>query len=145
MNLDPLRLRARARWGRPLGLLAAAALAMPALPAAAATTTYANLAFGLTTTLSGYTACNELRVDATGDFAASTKFVVYGVLNCPSTATGYTLAGSGYVAFDGTVNMAFFMSNGMAVQCPSLVNLAGTCTFHNAAGLQVGTATVSLK
>lgn len=109
------------------------------------TTTFSNLAFSLTTTLAGYTACNELRLDASGDFANSTKFVVYGVLNCPSTATGYTLAGSGYIGFDGSINWAFFMSNGMALQCPRLVNLGGACTFHNGAGLQVGTATIALK
>lgn len=111
----------------------------------ATTLTYSNLAWGLTTTLSGYTACNELRIDASGDFASSTKFIAYGVLNCPATATGYTVAGSGYIGFDGSINMAFFMSNGMALQCPRLVNLAGTCTFHNAAGVQVGTATLALK
>ncbi len=110
-----------------------------------ATQTYANLAFDLVTTLSGYSACNELRLDASGDFVNSSKFVVYGVLNCPATASGYTLAGSGYVGFDGSVNMAFFMSNGMALQCPRLVGLAGNCSFHNAAGLQVGTAVVTLR
>lgn len=131
---------------RPLALLALGVLAPLAQAQTLATTlTYANLAFSLTTTLSGYTACNELRIDASGDFASSTKFVAYGVLNCPSTATGYTLAGSGYIGFDGSINMAFFMSNGMALQCPRLVNLAGACTFHNAAGLQVGTATLALK
>jgi hypothetical protein len=71
--------------------------------------------------------------------------VVYGALNCPATATGYTLAGSGYFGFEGSINMAFFMSNGMAMQCPALVNLAGTCSFHNAAGIQVGTAQIALK
>lgn len=129
------------RLAAPL-LLAAAAAASQA-QTATTTMTYTDVTWGLATTLSGYTACNELRVDASGDFTRSTKFVVYGVLNCPTTATGYTLAGSGYVGFDGSINMAFFMSNGMALQCPRLVNLAGSCTFHNGAGVQVGTATLT--
>lgn len=128
-----------------LPLLLASAAGLAQAQSVATTTTFANLAFSLNTTLSGYTACNELRLDASGDFASSTKFIVYGVLNCPSTATGYTLAGSGYVGFDGSINWAFFMSNGMALQCPRLVNLAGSCTFHNGAGVQVGTATIAPK
>jgi len=128
-----------------LPLLMAGSMGLAQAQTLATTQTFSNLAFSLTTTLSGYTACNELRLDASGDFASSTKFVVYGVLNCPSTATGYTLAGSGYVGFDGSINWAFFMSNGMALQCPRLVNLAGSCTFHNGAGVQVGTATIALK
>jgi len=111
----------------------------------APTQTYSNIAFSLSTALAGYTSCNELRVDASGDFVGSTKFALYGVLNCPSTATGYTLAGSGYIGSDGSINMAFFMSNGVALQCPRLVGLAGNCSFHNAAGLQVGTAAIALK
>ena len=126
-------------------LILAGLSALAAAQAITSTLTYSNLAFSLTTSLSGYAACNELRVDASGDLVTSTKFIVYGVLNCPSTATGYTLAGSGYVGFDGSVNMAFFMSNGMALQCPRLVGLAGACTFHNAAGLEVGSATIALK
>lgn len=129
------------RLAAPL-LLAVSAAASQA-QTAATTMTYTDVTWGLSTTLSGYTACNELRVDVSGDFTRSTKFVVYGVLNCPTTATGFTLAGSGYVGFDGSINMAFFMSNGMALQCPRLVSLAGSCTFHNGAGVQVGTATLT--
>lgn len=129
------------RLAAPL-LLAVAAAASQA-QTATTTMTYTDVTWGLSTTLSGYTACNELRVDVSGDFTRSTKFVVYGVLNCPTTATGFTLAGSGYVGFDGSINMAFFMSNGIALQCPRLVGLAGSCTFHNGAGVQVGTATLT--
>lgn len=111
--------------------------------------TYSNVAFGFSTTLKSstidFTVCNELRVDATGDFINSTKFVVYGVLNCANTATGYTAAGSGYIGFDGTINLAFLLGNGLSLQCPRLVNLSGSCDINNTAGVKVGTATLTLK
>lgn len=111
--------------------------------------TFSNVAFGFSSTLKSgtidFTVCNELRVDATGDFVNSTKFVVYGVLNCATTATGYTAAGSGYIGFDGSINMAFLLGNGLSVQCPRLVNLSGSCDINNTAGVKVGTATLTLK
>jgi hypothetical protein len=126
-------------------LLLAAATATSQAQTLASTQTYSNIAFSLTPAPPNYSACNELRIDASGDFASSTKFVVFGVLNCPTTATGYTLAGSGYFGFNGSLNMSFFMSNGLWMQCPTLVNLAGTCTFHNGAGVQVGSTAIALK
>lgn len=126
-----------------LGLACLAALSFGVQAGTPAT--FANLTFSFTTTASGYANCTELKVDATGDFANSTKFVIYGALNCPAIAAGYTLAGSGYFGFDGSINMAFFIGNGNALRCPTLVNLAGTCTVHSAAGTQVGTATIALK
>ena len=111
--------------------------------------TYSNVAFAFTTALVSptidFTVCNELRVDATGDFVNSTKFVVYGVLNCATTGKGYTAAGSGYIGFDGSINMAFLLGNGLSVQCPRLVNLSGSCDINNTAGVKVGTATLTLK
>lgn len=111
--------------------------------------TYANLVFSFSSSLKSgsndYTVCNELRVDATGDFVNSTKFLVYGALNCPSTATAYTAAGSGYFGFDASVNMAFLLGSGLTLQCPRLVGLAGTCNLNNTAGVTVGTATIALK
>ena len=111
--------------------------------------TYSNVAFAFSTSLVSptidFTVCNELRVDATGDFVNSTKFVVYGVLNCATTGKGYTAAGSGYIGFDGSINMAFLLGNGLSVQCPRLVNLSGSCDINNTAGVKVGTATLTLK
>ena len=48
---------------------------------------------------------------------------------------------SGYIGFDGSINMAFLLGNGLSVQCPRLVNLSGSCDINNTAGVKVGTAT----
>jgi hypothetical protein len=111
--------------------------------------TYSNIVFSFSTTLKSgsadYTVCNELRVDATGDFVHSTKFVVYGVLNCASSATGYTAAGSGYIGFNGSINMSLLLGTGLYLQCPTLVNLVGNCDINNAAGVKVGSASLAVK
>jgi hypothetical protein len=142
--------RALCRTGLNLAIAAGALGAVPAVQAQVlgSTQTYRDVVFSLsnvTQSLGIPSSCNEIRIDASGDFANSTKFTLFGALNCQTTGTAYSLAGSGYFGFDGTLNMAMIMGNGLALRCPTLAGYAGNCTFHNSAGVQVGTATVALK
>lgn len=87
--------------------------------------------------------CNNLFLDATGNLAASSKLVVYGLINCGSF--GYGVTGSAYIGNDGTLNMTLNVASGSQIVCARLNTntLSGGCAVFNAAGGQIGTAFIS--
>jgi len=105
--------------------------------------TYTNLTWGVSNSISGFSTCTELRVDATGDLVTSNKIVIYGGLNCPTGTYGIT--GSGYLSTSGTVVMNLILGLGNSVLCNNLANLSGTCSVYSAAGYYLGALYITLR
>lgn len=130
-------------------LLALAAAVLPPVTSNASTfgstSTYSNILWTMSTSVSGFNLCNELRLDGSGDMANSNSFVISGALNCPAIGGAYGAVGSLYMSTDGTFNMNLLLGAGYALQCVRMIGLSGMCVFSNAAGVQLGTGLLSFR
>ena len=107
--------------------------------------TYSGLTWSVSTSIPDLFYCNQLLLDATGDFYNSTNYVVYGALNCPALGSGYASSGNAYFGIDGSFNMTVSIGVGVKLVCVNLsgATLGGSCAIFNALGAQLGTAFVS--
>lgn len=101
--------------------------------------TYSGIWWSLTTTIPGLTACNDLRLDGTGDLQNAASFVMSGALNCPALNGAYGVVGSLYIGANSTFNMNLLIGSGTAIQCLNMIGLSGNCVFSNSAGVVLGT------
>ncbi len=107
-------------------------------------TTYSNVVWQLSTSVSSLSTCTELAVDLTGDLNNSRRVSVYGGVNCP--AGTYPITGSAYVGQAGDFNMNLFLGAGVMLQCFKWPSLNGSCTFlQSGTGTQLGTGYLTLK
>ena len=110
------------------------ALASPVPSAAQAapfgnTGTYTNVVWNVSTSVPEFARCNELRVDATGDLNNSSRFSIYGNLNCIASGTFYPVSGSAGFSRDGTFTINLFLGSGAVLQCFNLNGLSGRCQY----------------
>jgi len=132
--------------------LAASLLALASLVPSAAqaaplgnTGTYTNIVWSVSTTVPEFARCDELRVDVTGDLNNSSRYSVYGGLNCVD-GTSYPVSGSAGFIKDGTFFMSLFISSGVALQCFNLNGLSGTCRITKTGTNEpLGTALVTFR
>lgn len=104
--------------------------------------TYGGLTWTVSTTMSGFTSCNQLFVDATGDASHSNDYVIYGTLNCANGS--HFSSGNAYFATNGSFNMSVSMGVAYKLVCVNLgASLSGSCTIYDNLGNQTGTAFVS--
>ena len=106
------------------------------------TNTYSGLNWFVSTNVSGFTSCNQLFVDATGDLSNSNNYVVYGTLNCSNGS--YFSSGNAFFGADGSFNMSVSIGIGLYLVCVSLNGntLSGECGIYDNLG-NLGPAFVS--
>jgi hypothetical protein len=111
-----------------------------------AASVFSGVTWNVSFIVSGLQGCNQVYLDASGDFAQSTRFALYGGLNCPSLGGGYAAVGSGYFGSNGTFNMTINFGSGSQIICGNLnrSTLSGVCNVFNSAGPQIGTALLTL-
>lgn len=109
-----------------------------------ASSTYSDLVWTFSSSVSGLPSCVQLYSDISGDFAYSSRFAMYGVLNCPAQDIGYAVTGTAYFGTNGLFNVNAVIGGYWQVNCPNMNNFAGTCTVKNGAGLSLGSAFVSM-
>ena len=121
-----------------LSLLAQQAHAFGVSPALV----YSNLNWNFSSTVSGISSCNNMRLDGSGNLAVSTSLLAYGAINCPAIGIGYSVTGSAFIDVNGLFNMSLTFGPGNQLICARLsqVTLSGVCSVLNASGAQVGTA-----
>lgn len=128
-------------------LASAALLAAVSAPVSSMTVgtpyVYGNLHWSTSISAAGLTSCGELLLDAMGDLSNSTRLMFYGTLNCGTG--GYNVAGSGYLAVDGSIVITLTLGAGVVMQCPRLVNFGGLCAIYNSAGFQTGSASLVFR
>ena len=85
-----------------------------------------------------------MRLDGSGNLAASTSLLVYGAINCPAIGIGYSATGSGFIDVNGLFNMSLTFGPGIQLICARLsqVTLSGVCSVINSSGTQIGTAVI---
>jgi hypothetical protein len=107
------------------------------------TSTYGGLTWSVSTNMGGFTSCNQLYVDATGDATNSNDYVIYGTLNCANGT--YFSSGNAYFATDGSFNMSVSIGVAYKLVCVNLrgATLSGSCIIYDNLGNQTGTAFVS--
>lgn len=107
------------------------------------TSTYGGLTWTVSTNMVGFTNCNQLFVDATGDVANSYDYVIYGTLNC-SDGNEFS-SGNAYFSASGSFNMSVSMGVAFRLVCVGLsgATLSGSCGIYDNLGNQTGTAIVS--
>ena len=88
-----------------------------------------------------------MQMDASGDFANGSGFILYGAVNCPGLGGGYAASGPAYFDIDGNFNMTVTYANGAQIVCGRLnrQTLSGFCTVNNSTGAQVGSVTVNFR
>lgn len=134
---------------RCLRFLLVFALLLSTLPARAfgngTAIVFSGLTWSVSTGVSGLTSCNQLRLDASGDFVDSSSFALYGTYNCPALGGGYAATGVGYFDTSGLFNMTITFSNGWQITCVRLnaSTMSGACGISNSVGASVGTALVN--
>lgn len=119
-----------------------AALAVASIgPAAAGTSTYTNLVWSTSLDASGLRSCDQLVIDATGDYYGSGALVLYGSLNCSNGAYGVT--GSLYTAVDDSLSITLLVA-GYTVVCPRVVGFSGSCSVYDSSWIVRGTGSIRL-
>jgi hypothetical protein len=108
---------------------------------------YSGVSWSLSSSVSGLQGCNQLYMDASGDFAQATGFVLYGAVNCPSFGGGYAAVGPGYFGTQGAFNMTINFGSGSQIICGNLngSTLSGVCGVYNSTGFQLGTVRLTLQ
>jgi hypothetical protein len=107
------------------------------------TSTYSGLTWTVSTNMDGFTSCNQLFVDATGDASNSNDYVIYGTLNCANGS--YFSSGNAYFGTDGSFNMSVSIGVAHKLVCVNLpgATLRGSCAIYDNLGTQTGTAFLS--
>lgn len=124
-----------------LGAALVAPSLAPATAAAATATTYTNLVWSTYFDASGLRNCDQLVIDATGDYYGSGALVLYGSLNCSNGAYGVT--GSLYTAVDDSLSITLLVA-GYTVVCPRVVGFSGSCSVYDSSWVVRGTGSVRL-
>ena len=108
---------------------------------------YSGVTWSFSSSVSGLQGCNQLYMDANGDFQKSSGFVLYGALNCPSLGGGYAAVGNGYFGNEGLFDMTITFGSGSQIACSRLnrSTLSGVCSIYNATGSQIGTAKLTFS
>ncbi len=107
------------------------------------TSTYSGLTWSVSTNMGGFTSCDQLFVDATGDVSNSSDYVIYGTLNCANGS--YFSSGNAYFGADGSFNMSVSIGVAYKLVCVNLsgATLSGSCAIYDNLGTQTGTAFIS--
>lgn len=130
---------------KKLAVLAVALLSTSGSSAATvgSTSTYGGLTWSVSTSMGGFTSCNQLFVDATGDASNSNDYVIYGTLNCANGS--YFSSGNAFFGTDGSFNMSVSIGVAHKLVCVNLsgATLSGSCSIFDNLGTQTGTAFVS--
>lgn len=108
-------------------------------------TIVSDLVWSFSTAVSGLSGCNELRIDAIGDLARSSKFTIYGSLNCPDVAGAFGVDGSGYLGTDGSLNVNLRIGIGAIMLCNRMPGFTGTCQLFTAAAQPLGPAQLTFR
>lgn len=132
---------------RKIGLLVASLLAAVSVSAATYgnTNTYAGLTWSFSTSVSGLSGCNYMILDATGDFAQSDNYSIYGTLDCPTLGGSYNASGNAYFGGNGGFNISMLVGVVYQIVCTNLngSTLSGSCPVYNNSGTLMGTAFVT--
>jgi hypothetical protein len=132
------------RSGAPLALaLSIALLAAPA-QAQTSTRTFPGLTWNFTTTMTGFTGCSQLVLDATGGTSTG-QYLLAGYLDCPAAGGAYLSDGIGYFDTTGRFNIQTEIGVAFKLLCTSLTGFSGTCAIYANSGTQTGSATISLR
>lgn len=107
---------------------------------------YSGVTWNVLSNASGVQGCNQVYLDANGDFQKSSGFVLYGSLYCPSFGGSYSAVGNGYFGTNGSFNMTITFGSGSQIICGGLngSSLSGVCNVFNSTGSQIGTARLTL-
>lgn len=124
-----------------LGAALAAASLFGPTAARAGTSTYTNLVWSTNLDASGLRNCDQLVIDATGDYYGSGALVLYGSLNCSNGAYGVT--GSLYTAVDDSLSITLLVA-GYTVVCPRVVGFSGNCSVYDSSWIVRGTGSIQL-
>lgn len=105
---------------------------------------YTNLNWNFSSNVAGLTACNNMRLDGSGNMGTSNILMAYGGVNCPAINGSYSATGSAYIGIDGSFNMTLNFAAGAQLVCVRLNGntLSGTCAVFSSAGSQIGTAVI---
>jgi hypothetical protein len=109
------------------------------------TTTYSDISWFFSSNASpfSFNSCDNMLLDATGDWTNSDKFILYGYISCPNTT--FIVTGSGYRNNLGGLSFVIY-SGGDVLRCDLLSTLSGTCTVLDIASNTVaGSASISLQ
>ena len=125
-----------------LGLLPLAAHAQAPVVA------YTNLQWTFSTAHPSWSGCNELVLDAMGNFTSGVSFLLTGYMGCVINATpGQTsVMGNGWLG-NGTASMRLRLPNGDQLFCEnlSLQTLSGACRMQSSLATDAGAATVTFR
>lgn len=110
---------------------------------------FSNLRLNFGSSNTTWSVCNELVLDAIGDFTNGTNFLMTGFLNCrPGSATvSATVLGNGYFSGPNIIVIRLRMPNGDQLFCDGLnaSTLSGSCRLQNSNLTDIGIASISLK
>ena len=111
---------------------------------------FSNLRWNFGTSNSTFSGCNELVLDAIGDFSKGVSFLMPGVLNCRSGNANASVAvlGNGYFGVgSNSITIRLRLANGDQLFCDvlNLSTLSGSCRLQNSNATDIGFASISLK
>lgn len=130
---------------KSLALCALLALSSPFVAAQNNTYTYSGLNWAFSTSQAGFSGCDTLILDATGDVYNSNYYSTYGRLSCSALGGSYASFGSAYFDSFGTFNITVTLSVTHQMVCNGLSasTFSGSCPIYSNQGTQTGTAFIS--